>query len=65
MWSQIPRHAFHGTGYCLYMTGVAPGLKSIMMGAWFLANPEGPLSAQTARNSFSRLGGFIFSLPEE
>ena len=35
------------------------------MGARFLAKPGGPSSAQTSGNCFSRLGGFICSLPEE
>ena len=65
MWPQIPRCTSHGTGYCFCLIGLTPGLRSTTMGTWFLAKPGGPFSAQTSGNSFSSLGGFIYSLLEE
>ena len=61
----IPRRVSRGTRYCFCLTRVAPGLRSTTKGAWFLAKPGRPFSAQTSGNSFTNLGGFICSLLED
>ena len=61
MWSQIPRRASPGTGYCFCLIGVAPGIRSTTMGAWILTKPGDSFSAQTSGNYFIILGwGYLF-----